>query len=75
MPLFNEWESRIAYYDRTAGTLMDELYDSFRFEGQLEKDNEAEAPPGGPKPGQERNLWAERDKDLKRDGPRLQVMH
>lgn len=63
-----DWESKLAYYDRTYGELFNEWYEDVLHEGNLDEDTPHEEPP--PVPDQETGAIAEYDRQ-KRKYPQL----
>lgn len=61
---WNTWESRLAYYDRSYGALMDEWYEDVLNEGNLDEDTPHEPlePPGPDEQGD----WPDLERDVAR---------
>ncbi|KAG2431984.1 hypothetical protein HYH02_013200 [Chlamydomonas schloesseri] len=69
MERWGEWESRLAYYDKATGPLMDEWYEDVLNAGNLEEDTPPveDDPPGPEVTGR----WADADRTLHKDKKRM----
>eukprot|EP00198_Chlamydomonas_reinhardtii_P006708 XP_001696044.1 predicted protein [Chlamydomonas reinhardtii] len=72
MERWGEWESRLAYYDKATGPLMDEWYEDVLNAGNLEEDTPPveDDPPGPEVTGR----WAEHDRALHKDKKRMAAL-
>ncbi|KAG2493906.1 hypothetical protein HYH03_007842 [Edaphochlamys debaryana] len=69
---WGEWEARLAYYDKSAGPLLDEWYEDVIHAGNLEEDTQQpeEEPPGPEVEGQ----WAADERRLAKDKKRFAAL-
>ncbi|WIA34330.1 hypothetical protein OEZ86_012669 [Tetradesmus obliquus] len=65
---WQNWESKLAYYDRTYGELMNEWYEDVLHEGNLDEDTQQEEPP--PPGADETGPLAQHDR-IKRKYPQM----
>lgn len=69
---WQDWETKLAYYDRTYGDLYDEFYEDVLHEGNLEEDTPHEE--AEPWPESDLGPWAELDRELAKEPRKMDAL-